>query len=230
MNSRFVALILALVAMAACAAAQPKLAIPEGFNLDFGNVYTGKSFVKHLTIRNIGTLPLELTNVSASCGCTGTLMQHNVIAPKDSTVLTITFDPARFAGPVEKSITMNTNDTSQSHIRVIFKANVVKALAFSPDYLMFKTEIGSTAFDTLLVQNMGATPVHVLSATASKPNVTVAPAATTLSAGETTEILVTFTPKEAGAAKGTITITTDHPNMPVISLRYFALVTAKTSQ
>ncbi len=230
MKPHLLLLLCLLLAAAFQAAAQPKLVIPEGMNLDFGTIYTGKSFVKDLTIRNAGTIPLELTSVSASCGCTGTFMHHNVVNPNDSTTLTITFDPSRFAGEVEKSITMNTNDTANPHIRILFKANVVKALAVAPEYVVFRTTLDSTALDTLLLQNLSSTPVRILSATASGPEVALKPASTSLPPGETAEVLLHFTPKGAGTAKGTITITTDHPNMSVINLRYFALVTPKSSQ
>ncbi len=225
---RFVLLLGILLALSTGqrALAQPRLFIPEGTNLDFGLVPTGKNHLHTLSIHNIGTQPLKISNVSASCGCTGTLMSHNTVAPGDSTILTITFDPSRFAGVVDKSITMNTNDTAHASVRILFKANVVKALLVEPSYVVFRTTPTLSVVDTVVVENAGAETVHILSAKSSSDAVAVATGSTSLKPGESTDIILRFTPSGAGTSKGTVTILTDHPSMPSIDVRFFSLVTA----
>lgn len=204
--------------------AQPNLVVRDGINIDFGIIYTGRKFVKNLTLLNIGTDTLRITHLSASCGCTGTLLGRDKIPPRDSSILTITFNSSNFTGMVDKAISMNTNDPQQPNLRIVFSANVVRVFSLEPDYVVFKTTQDSAVTDTVVLQNISASPVHFLAAEASSPLVKVQTDKKSLSPGESLNIILTFSSKETGTSKGNITIRTDQENIPTLDLRFFSLV------
>src|SRR5512135_672795 len=78
--------------------AQPVLKVGEGTSLDFGTIYRGEQFERKLTLKNTGTDTLLLGNVEASCGCTGTMLSSNRLAPGESGSLLIKFNSKNFSG------------------------------------------------------------------------------------------------------------------------------------
>ena len=210
--------------------AQPKLDVVGGTTLDFGNLYTGNSHHHKVVLRNVGTETLVVTAVSATCGCTGTLMSADHVAPGDSGVLSISFNPSRFGGPVEKAVSFDVNDTTVRHVRIVFKANVLKAFEVRPDYVVFKTSRDSAGTESIMLKNLSEKTVHILSVTPSSTVVHAIFSKKTLEPGDESAIDLTFTPETIGAAKGTLVIQTDELHVPTIDVRYFALVTAKSSR
>ncbi|MBI1803534.1 MAG: DUF1573 domain-containing protein [Ignavibacteriae bacterium] len=223
-------LVLGVIFLSCLLTAQPKMSVVGGTKLDFGQLYTGKLYRHQVVIKNVGTDTLAITNVSATCGCTGTLMTTPHIAPNDSGVLSISFDPTRFVGQVEKAVTFDASDTSQPHVRITFKATIIKALELHPEYVMFRTTPESTATESITLKNVGETPVHILSAIPSSKDVRVAFSQNAVQPGKEATIDLIFSPAALGAAKGTLVIQTDAAHMPTLEVRYFALVSGKSSR
>ncbi len=203
--------------------AQPRLHIVGGASFDFGELYT-PSAKKLLTLRNTGQDTLIISNVSASCGCTGVLMSHNRIAAGDSGVLAITFDAKRFSGPVEKIVSFSTNDKSQEHVRITFRATVNKTLEFEPEYFYFSTFPDSIATKELTIKNSSKKVIRLLRIAPSSEVFSVTASEDRIEPGQ--EITLTGSVKLAsvGTFSGNVEITTDHSNVPSFAVRYFALV------
>ena len=218
-----------LITLSCLLVAQPKVDVIGGTNLDFGNLYTGNTHKQNVTLRNIGTDTLIVTNVSASCGCTGTLMTNDHIMPGDSGILSITFNPTRFGGKVEKAVTFDVNDTTKRHVRVVFKANVIKVVEVSPEYLIFKITQDSTGSGSVTIKNIGQNTIHILSATPSSDDVKATFSKNAIHPGDEREIEVSFKPKSTGTVKGTLNILTDDEHVHSINMRYFALVSGQSS-
>jgi hypothetical protein len=227
-RSVFFALVI-LLSVPAGVRSQPVLVVQGGTNIDFGLVYTGRKFVKNVTLKNIGTDTLVISQLSASCGCTGTLLGHDRIPPRDSSTLTITFNSSRFLGKVDKAVTMSSNDPGQPNVRIVFVANVVRVFSLEPEYVVFKTIPDSTVTDTVVLQNISASPVHLLSVESSSPLVKIRTDKKSLSPGEALNILLTFSSNALGTAKGNIAIQTDQENLPALDVRFFALITKHIS-
>jgi hypothetical protein len=130
---------------------------------------------------------------------------------------------------VDKAVTMNTNDPGQPNVRIVFTANVVRVFSIDPEYVVFKTTPDSAVTDTVVLQNISSAPAHFLSAESSSPLVKIQTDKKSLSPGEALNLLLTFSPKEVGTAKGTITIRTDQENLPALEVRFFSLVTKQTA-
>jgi len=116
-------LLLAATAWAGEAAPAPRIRVePERF--DFGNVLPEKTLRKEFTIRNFGNAPLELENVSTTCGCTAALAGAKRVEPGGSTPLRVTFETRRFSGKVERKVLVRSNDPETPLLEVRLAATV----------------------------------------------------------------------------------------------------------
>ena len=120
------ALLLAGAAWAEDEAPAPRIRVePERF--DFGNVLPEKTLRKEFTIRNFGNAPLELENVSTTCGCTAAIAGTKKIEPGGSTPLRVTFETRRFTGKVERRVLVRSNDPKTPLLEVKLGATVGEA-------------------------------------------------------------------------------------------------------
>jgi len=207
--------------------AQPKLTVVGGMKFDLGDIYTTKIVSKNLTLKNVGTDTLRIDDLSATCGCTGTLMSNENIAPGKSATLSITFNPKGISGKVEKAVSMETNDPAISHARITFTANVVTVMNIDRDYIVYRTTMDSAVTDSFTVTNSSTSTIRILSVAPTVNVVSTTLSNDKLNAGESATIMCRFTPKKSGTTKGNIIITTDNPKAPSLDVRFFAWVGGK---
>lgn len=115
---------------------------------DWGNIpYSGGNATKTFTIKNTGTDTLKLTSIKTSCDCTKAQIaidgktspyfsMHSTsswvgeVASGKEAQLTVIFDPAFHGptgvGPVERLISLETNDIQNPKIEFSLKGVVVK--------------------------------------------------------------------------------------------------------
>lgn len=220
---------LALFLSAPFCFSQPKLQIAEGLSPDFGTVYT-PTMQRFLTLKNVGTDTLTISDVSTSCGCTAALVSMDHIPPGQSGTVSITFDAKRYTGPVSKAISMNTNDASQKHVNVTFKANVVKSLQCDPEYFFFSAMVDSAAENTVTIENTSSQTIHIKSVTPSSGFISVKLSKNDLDPGEEATLTGTIRPTVAGTERGSIELTTDFKPYPKFTVTYFALAKAKKAK
>ena len=84
---------------------------------DFGNIDFGSSGSCEFKITNTGTSTLKILKCKASCGCTIAICDTLPILPNFSTVMKIQYDTKR-VGPINKSITIHSNDINTPHVVV----------------------------------------------------------------------------------------------------------------
>jgi len=209
---------------------QSRLEIVGGPTFDFGDVYSGSTVSHDVTLKNVGTDTLVITDVMGGCGCTGTLMSSDHIAPNGISTLSISFSSKEFSGAVQKVVGLNTNDTANGHVRITFTANVIKSLSIDPEYLMFRTSVDSAASAELSIVNTGSSAVRILSAEPSTERLSVIMTKDRIRPGEESVLKCTFTAAAEGVVNGTITIKTDRPKIPAINVRFFALVGGKRTR
>lgn len=92
---------------------------------DFGQVEEkGGPVSVTFTFTNSGKVPLILTNVVSSCGCTTPEWPKAPILPGKKGSIKVTFEPLDRPGPIDKSITVSSNATKP--LVVLSLAGVVK--------------------------------------------------------------------------------------------------------
>ncbi len=100
---------------------------------DFGNITYGDGEVKKVfLVKNTGELPLDISWVSTSCGCTRAYIEKNRIPPGESTNLTVTLEPSLMGqgmeihGRVLKIVYIKSNDPDNPEVEVEIGANIVR--------------------------------------------------------------------------------------------------------
>jgi hypothetical protein len=91
---------------------------------DFGKIPKNKPVTAEFKFTNSGKVPLTLSNVQASCGCTTPDWTKEPVAPGKSGFIKATYNAAA-TGPFSKSITITANVESGQQILTI-KGEVVE--------------------------------------------------------------------------------------------------------
>lgn len=107
---------------AGIATAQEKAAViaAESATFDFGQIKEADGKVSHtFNISNEGGMPLVITRVIPSCGCTDPEWTKEPIPAGKTGEIKITFDPASRPGPFTKSISVYSNGKTGSFILTI---------------------------------------------------------------------------------------------------------------
>jgi Protein of unknown function (DUF1573) len=127
-------LIAAALALAADAG-KPKAVAAEPIK-DMGTVPKGEKVTHDFMIKNDGTVPLEITEVRPSCGCTVAEFDKR-IAPGQSGKVHVVVDTETFAGPIAKGVTVFTNDAENPQIELTIRAEVQPIIAVQPGYARY---------------------------------------------------------------------------------------------
>lgn len=92
---------------------------------DFGKINeAGGRVTTVFEFTNEGMIPLVLTNVRASCGCTTPRWTHEPIEPGQKGQITVTYNPSGRPGRFQKTVTVTSNATVPS-TRLYIKGEVI---------------------------------------------------------------------------------------------------------
>lgn len=76
--------------------------------IDYGEIPKGSDGVRVFEFTNTGTVPLVITDVTSSCGCTIPEKPSGPIAPGESGEIKVKYDTSR-VGPIRKTVTVYSN-------------------------------------------------------------------------------------------------------------------------
>lgn len=98
---------------------------------DLGDVIYGDVATTQFEFTNFTKEELKITRISTSCGCTSAKIVKDVLAPYETTILNVSFDPAVHKddtdlGELTRTIYIETNNDSFSKIESTITANVIK--------------------------------------------------------------------------------------------------------
>ncbi len=92
----------------------PKIEV-ESDRFEMGVIANDKIAHAEMKVYNRGTVPLRISKVSTSCGCTTGNMRNDVIPPGETGYLEIHVDPAKIPGYfAAKTLTLFSNDPLNS--------------------------------------------------------------------------------------------------------------------
>lgn len=168
---------------------------------DFGQFNEGDGPVTTIfTFTNSGTAPILLNNVQASCGCTTPQWPREPIEPGKTGEIAVTFNPSGRPGRFQKSITIQSNATTNPY-RLYIRGYVLPKLASLTD--VYKNKIG-----LLSVKNNSVDFGMV------KKNISPAPLQQIEYANHSNTPL-TIVPQIAGDDSGYLLVSTTHDTKPV---------------
>ena len=99
-----------------------------------------KTAVAHFKYENTGTTPVHFKSVKASCGCTATQSQKEVVNPKEKGEITATFTIGDRTGLQTKTVTVQTDDPNPAQATTILtlRANIPTALEIKPTFVYWQ--------------------------------------------------------------------------------------------
>jgi hypothetical protein len=182
------ALLLCLLPAVLDAEGTPKIEAPAPA-YDFGEVYRGIKVEHVFRVRNAGSDTLRITNVRSSCGCTVALMDKKILAPGGTAQVKASFDSERFAGFVEKSIYVESDDPEKPITKLTLTGKVKVDLSVSPSRIYFSgLKAGERMERTLQLNNLSEQTITISEISSTVPQLKFEVAKLKLKPGESTEL------------------------------------------
>lgn len=193
--------------------------------VDFGRVLVGEKAQQSLTVRNEGTGPLGVTNVASSDP------QFSVSSPtapfsldpgKEQAIL-IEFQPMT-PGEKTATLTLTSTDPTRPRASVSLRGEGVAAVArieASVQALDFGAVLpGHSSERMLALKNTGTAPLTISGASTNNPQFTIVSPTIPLMIppGGQQALTLRFTLMGKGSQNGTLTITSNDPERPVITV------------
>lgn len=125
------AVCLALAAMTAVAAGEPRLAIDET-EFDFGKTPNEQTVSHIFWLKSVGDDTLEIVKVTTSCGCTKAPVEKSKLAPGDSTRLELIFSTQKYRRKTSRTARVFTNAAKEPHVLKIAAEFVVGRTTTEP--------------------------------------------------------------------------------------------------
>src|SRR5881394_2150312 len=109
----------------------------EQTTLDLHPAVGDKTAVAHFKYENIGKTPVHFKSVKASCGCTTTQSQKEVVNPGEKGEIVATFNIGDRTGQQMKTVNVQTDDPvpAQATTVLTLKANIPKSLEIKPAFV-----------------------------------------------------------------------------------------------
>lgn len=92
--------------------------------VDLGTITQGDTIMHVYNFKNTGNMPLVLSNVNASCGCTTPSYSKEPVAPGEKGFITVKFNSKGKEGKLNKTVTAYAN-TKPADNTVTFKIEVL---------------------------------------------------------------------------------------------------------
>ncbi len=194
------------------------------------SVFTGDTSTQFLMIRNVGQDPSTLDfffpenggKAAPEYAFLSINPAEGSVAAGDSIDIAVTFDAAGLVGGnyyVDIEISSNDPDESvviiPAHLCVFGAADIV----LSDDTLDFGSLfVGASVSDTLVVSNQGTDVLTVSNIFTDNSDCTVDVTSFALAIGESQDVVVTFAPTTPGIISATLTIESDDPNEPSVTV------------
>jgi hypothetical protein len=158
---RSVVLTLVILALTAAPAAAQKAwadkLFKDGTTHDFGMVARGAQLLHRFPITNIYAVPLEITEIRASCGCVTITPSVKTLKPLEKAHLEVRMDTRRFDKPKTVTIYVSVGPEYVSTATLTVSAKIRTDIVFNPGDLNFEVvQRGQTPTRTLDVEYAGA--------------------------------------------------------------------------
>jgi len=196
---------------------------------DFGEVIEGKLATHEFQITNSGNQPLIINNVQASCGCTTPFWTKEPIMPGKTGTIKASYNSAGRPGAFNKTLTVlsnagNGNKTLHIKGNVLKKEDVVyteeqkqkspKLVIEKSTFKVGKLEVNQKGTARITVMNKGIEPLEIDNVASNCNCTTFSINKGTIKTGESAVLEVTISPRQKGAFKEEISISSSDINTP----------------
>jgi len=116
----FVLIVLLTAGMVSAQQKEASITVVGSAVHDFGDVKESDESVSHtFTILNNGELPLVISRVVASCGCTTPEWTKEPIAPGKTGAVTVTYHTTGRPGPINRTVSVYSNGKTGNYVLTI---------------------------------------------------------------------------------------------------------------
>ena len=168
-----------------------------------------KAAVAHFKYENTGKTAVHLKSVKASCGCTATQTQREVVNPGEKGEITATFNFGDRVGPQPpKTVTVQTDDPppAQSTITLTLHADIPQSVEVKPNFIYWTTGEAPKS-KKVWIKAAKDFPVKNINVKSNSQNFE-----SKVEPGKSGEWTVEVTPKDTSHPMGTaLLIETDYP-------------------
>jgi Protein of unknown function (DUF1573) len=135
---------------------------------DGGTVEEGTAVHYRFEITNRGPADLEIAQVKPSCGCT---VPHwdKLIKPNGEGVIEAEVHTERFRGPIQKHLTVFSNDPDHPQIELTLTAKVTPLVQVDPGVVSLLSIDDKPVMQEFTLQRTGGQPMQVLQVIATQP-------------------------------------------------------------
>jgi hypothetical protein len=237
MIKRLIPFALALTLLAACddsksgpqsaakAGGKPKIEVVGGDVVDFGTLAPGV-LKRVVQFTNTGDGVLKIAEVKPACGCTTSRgLDKTELAPGDTASMEVAVDVATYAnGPVSKTMTVTSNDSTRPSFAVTLKANLVRTITAEPNMFPMNPDAkaGQEVATSVALKNTGTTPVSVGPPRIDEPGEMLVrfdmTAPVVLQPGDSTTIVAHVRSLKPGIASAKVLVPTDSKEMPLVTI------------
>jgi hypothetical protein len=155
-------------AKATDAAKAPRLTLTEPIK-DFGTVPKGEKLDWSFEVKNTGTADLEILAAKPTCGCTVADFTK-LIKPGQTGKVNAHVDTTNFAGPISKSVQLDTNDPAAATAQVTITAIVKPFVEAHPaGFVRFNMLQGDAEKQSVLLYSEETEPFEILKVESPQP-------------------------------------------------------------
>jgi hypothetical protein len=210
-------------APAAAKASAPKIQFSET-TFNFGKVQPTNALRHDFIVTNVGTALLEITAVQPGCGCTTAGAWDKQIEPGKTGKIPIQFNPANFAGPVSKAVTVTCNDPAQATHYLQIQATIWRPIDIQPQYVHFMPIDGEETNETKVVRITNNLDEPVTLETPRSATPVFKTELKTVRPGKEFELHITYAgPVSNAPMQGNITVNTSAAGSQPLSVTAFAM-------
>ncbi len=187
--------------------------------LDFGTVLVGATASQPVQITNNGQVPVTFNSITATGDYTAAgncPVAGASLAPGTSCTVQVTFAPVT-AGTRPGTLSLATSATTLPLTVALTGIGAQSHLQVTPGALAFGSiAVAASANLSLTLTNNGTAPVNRLALAVTGDYAITTPCTiTTLAPLQTCSVTLTFTPTQAGARPGTVTVTSSDSTSPI---------------
>lgn len=223
---QFVSLVSILVLASLSVCAQPRIVTVDtvhwGRVIPRGSTPGEQKITSRVAIQNAGTQNLVVTNVRPQCGCTTAPLDSHIIAPGDSTMMTVTINLPLGSGLFSKYVSIESNDPLTPVRPIYLIADVQRPLQLSSSFIPFNTgSVGDTIEGRISVTLLADTTITVQIVEPSKGLLIKTPNSIELRQNDVVELIVAIIPRQPGPFRAEAVIKTSLPGYESIPVHGF---------
>jgi hypothetical protein len=194
--------------------------------MDMGIVTQDSIIYTVIQFKNSGELPMKISRVQTSCGCTAAELNQLDYQPQEAGEIEVQFNTKGFSGVVRKYVTIYLEKGTPSSSRIVLQANIKTNIEIKPAYLDLQNiEMKSEDNDrSFLVTNNFSEPLFIKEILTNIENLEISSKQITLNPGSSEVITIIYKPIRVGRSDGYIDLKIENPVETVKRIPVFIYV------